>query len=195
MPENKTYQQELASMIKGIAKRASYKLFSRDVEDIEQDLWVKVLETEKRKGHQLDLNLAAKVCYDYIKDMIDYDMRRNHLSSDSIENTKDDEDSSGQRIIGAKQDKGDYASDINLKDLYNQFPEGSKERIFLDFWGNRSGAMPNTNVIPSKSREQDGYTEGALAKMLGFASASSSGYRNFRDRMKKIISDYLNADA
>lgn len=194
MPDNKTYQQELVKMIKGIAKKVSPKLFSRDTEDIEQDLWVKVLEAEKRKGHQLDLNLAAKICYDYVKDMIDYDMRRNHLSSDSIEGTSDSEDQSGDKIIGATQDKGNYASDIDLKDLYNKFPEGSKERIFLDFWGNKSGAVPNTNVIPEKSRENDGYTEGALAKMLGFASASSGGYRRFRDKMKGIISDYLDSN-
>lgn len=188
MPADKNYQEELAKMIKGIAKKASYKLFSRDLDDIEQDLWVKVLETEKRKGHQLDLNLAAKVCYDYIKDMIDYDQRRNHSTVD-LSGTEDNEISDND-FLGTLSDKGNYEVDLMLKDLYDKYPKGSKERIFLDFWGNESGAMPNTDAIPDSSRTNDGYTENALAKMLGYASQSSGGYRKFKDKMIQIIKDY-----
>lgn len=187
------YQDKLASLIKGIAKKVSYKLYSRDPEDIEQDLWVKVLSTMKKKGvDQLDLNLVARICYDYVKDMIDYDQRRNHISVD-LSGTEDTDETSSE-VINSLTDKGNHDSDIMIQDLYNQFPEGSKERIFLDFWGNESGAMPNTNVLPPSTRSNDGFSENALAQMLGYASASSGGYRKFRDRMKTIISNYFNTE-
>lgn len=183
------YQEELASMIKGIAKKASRQLFSRDTEDIEQDLWVKVLETEKRKGGPLDLRLAGKVCWDYVKDMIDYDQRRNHYNVD-LSGTEDNEQADND-FLGLMADKGNYVSDIMVKDLFNQFPIGTQERLFLDFWGNASGAMPNDRAVPPPNRSNDGYSESSLAKMLGYASASSGGYRKFRDKMKKIISSHF----
>lgn len=188
-----SYQKDLANLIKGVALKASKQLYSRDYEDIEQDLWVKVLEAEKRKGHQLDLNLVGKICWDYVKDMIDYDQRRNHYSTD-FSGTGNDENTefADTNFIGAKADTGEYEPEITLKDLYSQFPEGSKERIYLDFYGNLSGAMPNTRVVPETNRNNDGFSENNLAKMLGFSNSSSSGYKKFRDKMKSIISDYYN---
>lgn len=184
---------ELNSMIRGIAKKASYKIYSRSEEDIVQDLWVKVLDTEKRKGHEIDLPLAGRVCWDYINDMIDYDQRRNHFTNDFSGSDEDDEYADAD-FIGTQKDHGNYASDVALKDFYNKFPEGSKERIYLDFWGNQSGAMPNTRAVPETSRQDDGYTESALARMLGYASASSSGYKQFRSKMKKLIADYFDVE-
>lgn len=181
---------KLNSLIKGIAKRSAYKMYSRSEEDLAQDLWVKVLETEKRKGKELDLDLVAKICYDYIKDLIDYDQRRNHIAMD-LSGTGDSEtDFEDSDFVGIERDSGNYASDVMLKNLYDRFPEGSKERIFLDFWGNASGAMPNDRAIPPSTRSNNGYSEQALAKMLGYAGQSSGGYRKFKDKMKKIISDY-----
>lgn len=187
--QEQEYQQKLASMIKGIARRSAPKLFSRDVEDIEQDLWVKVLEAEKRKGGQLDLNLAAKICYDYVKDMIDYDQRRNH---DTIDTTSDEfVNHATENPSEGTIDKGTYDSDILIRDLYNKFPEGSKERIFLDFYGNMTGDNPNDRAVPASTRSNDGYSENALAQMLGYASSASGGYRKFKEKMKNYIADYL----
>lgn len=181
---------ELNSLIKGIAKRSAYKMYSRSEEDLVQDLWVKVLDTEKRKGEELDLDLVARICYDYIKDMIDYDQRRNHLTTD-LSGSDEDDEYADTDFLGLKRDNGNYVSDIMLKDLYNRFPEGSKERIFLDFWGNASGAMPNNRVVPKSNRSNDGYSEKALAKMLGYSGQSSGGYRKFRNKMKDLIADYF----
>lgn len=182
-------RNELAQMIKGIAQKASKSLYSRSTEDIEQDLWVKVLETEARKGHELDLNLAGRVCWDYVNDMKDYDQRRNHFTTD-FSGSDESGEGSDSDFIGAHADKGNYDSDVALDGLFNMFPEGSKERMYLDFWGNETNARPNKNAIPPSSRKNDGFTEDALAKMLGYSSMSSGGYKKFRDKMRGIISDY-----
>lgn len=175
--------QEIASMIRGIALKASKQLFDRTPDDIEQDLWVKFLETEKKKGHELDLPLIARISWDYVKDMIDYDIRRSHSTvdlsgtSDQYDALQDDEGD----FLGLRVD-GDFDKDIALNDLYDKFPDPkSKERIFLDFWGNASGAHPNNNpyALPPESRKQGGYTEAKLAKLLGYPEdQGSAGYRN-----------------
>lgn len=187
--------QEIASMIRGIALKASKQLFDRTPDDIEQDLWVKFLETEKKKGYELDLPLIARISWDYVKDMIDYDIRRSHSTvdlsgtSDQYDALQDDEGD----FLGLRVD-GDFDKDIALDDLYNKFPDPkSKERIFLDFWGNASGAHPNNNpyALPPESRKQGGYTESKLAKLLGYPEdQGSAGYRTFRNKMRNLIADY-----
>lgn len=183
--------EEVNSIINGIARKYASKMYSRSEEDLRQDLWVKVLETEKRKGYELEGSMIARICYDYIKDLIDYDQRRNHINRDYSGTGYVENETSDAEFFGAIADKGDYASKMMIDGLYDKFPEGSKERIYLDFWGNYSGVMPNTRAIPPDSRTQDGYTERNLAYMLGYAGPSSGGYRRFRKKMHKIISDYF----
>lgn len=189
MDENRF--DELNSMINGIARKASRKLYSRSYDDIVQDLWVKVLETEKRKGQEIDLRLAGRICWDYVNDMIDYDQRRNHYTTDFSGTGDETTEFDDTDFLGLSKDRGNYTSDIMVKDLYDRFPVGSKERIFLDFWGNESGAMPNSRVVPPVTRQNDGYSEKYLAKRLGFTSSTNRSYKNFRDKMKQIIADYF----
>lgn len=191
---DKSRMKEISDLIKKIASKASKVLYSRDKEDVEQDLWVKFLETEKRKGYELDLPLIAKICWDYVNDMRDYDQRRNHTSLD-FSGSDDDSEFADSEFIGASQDKGDYYNKVNLDNLYSKYPVGSKERIYLDFWGNASGAYPNLDpsATPEHNRSNDGYSENSLARLLGYASSSSQGYRKFRDYMKKEIKDYFNS--
>lgn len=194
--EDNSRINEMASMIRGIALKASKQLFDRSVDDIEQDLWVKVLETEKRKGHPIDLKLAGRVCWDYVKDMIDYDIRRSHTTIDlsgTGEESTDYIEAGSSDFLGVVHDKGDRESEIMLNDLYKKFPDPkSKERIFLDFWGNASGAHPNNNpnALPSENRSSDGYSEKQLARLLGYSDQASGGYKTFRRKMKELISDY-----
>lgn len=179
-------------MVKGIARKASKELYDRDVDDIEQDLWVKILDTEERKGQELSQGLAAKVCWDYVTDMQRQDIRRkDHIAMSYDPEIVDDLDGDQFSGIGSKRDQGDYDSEVALHALYDKFPIGSKERMYLDFWGNASGAMPNTRVIPDSNRSNDGYSEKNLAKMLGFAGQADRGYRKFKKKMKDIILDYL----
>lgn len=185
--------QELDKMIKGIASKVNYKLYSRDKEDIIQDLWVKALETEERKGKELDMNLLAKVLYDYTKDMIDYDQRRNHYNVDFNNDAEDAGQGDGEDFLGLSS-KEDWVGDIMIDDLFNKYPEDSKERLFLDYWASSAGIRYNPKVTPPEGRENNGYTEGNLAKMLGFPSASSSSYRKFRSKMKQEIADFLGVD-
>lgn len=188
------HNQEFYDMIKGIARKASKKLYNRDVDDIEQDLWVKVLETEERKGKELDAGLAAKICWDYVTDMQRQDIRRqNHVAMsydpEILDDLLDDEQSSAG--ASSRRDNGDYDSDLAVQELFDKFPIGSKERMYLDFWGNASGVMPNDRAVPDPTATgQNRYNDKALAKMLG-TTQSNRSYRKFKQKMQDIVMDYL----
>jgi hypothetical protein len=177
--------EEINGIIKTIAARWNSQLFSRDYEDIVQDLWEKVLSTLKRKD--IDKPLLWKICRDAVKDMIDYDQRRNHMSLDNDNTSTDD---SNDFFVQALQDKGDYLPDLMIKDLFNQYKKGTPERLFLDFYGNASGAYPNDDAVPADGK----YNEENLAKMLGFPSHASSRYRKFRSKMRDEISEFLDCN-
>lgn len=187
-------REELSRMINGIARRSAYKLFSRNVEDVIQDLWVAVLEKEQKVGHDIDLNLAAKICYDKIKDMIDYDQRRNHYSLTDFETSEGDYGTNDDSTLFDMSSSKDFANDVALNDLSNYFPEDSKEDRYIKWYLQKISFKDYGIEIPS-SREADGYTEGNLAAYLGFPSASSSAYRTFRNKMQTFIKDYLKGNA
>lgn len=192
MQSDKEYTAEVADIIRGISSKYSYKFKDYDLsrEDLEQELWVSILEAEKRKGEQLDANLVAKICYDRVKDLISFYMRRSHVPTPG---PASDDDEKEPDYIGPSQSESPEELDFNieLKNLYNSFPEGSKERIFIDFWGNATGAFPNNRVVPEKTRKNDGFSEDSLAKILGYSGQSSGGYRKFRNKMRNIISTSL----
>lgn len=180
---------DINDIINNVVRKYSSKMYSRSAEDLAQDLWVKVLETEKEKG-ELDLKLIAYICHNYVKDLIDYDRRRNHFNID-LQGNDEDGEYADTDFLGIETDNGQYDSDIMVKDLFSKYPIGTKERMFLDFWGNATGVAPNNRAVPPEGREQDGFTEKNLAVMLGYASAQSGGYKKFRDRMKSIIKNHF----
>lgn len=197
LTESNDYDQSFYDMVKGIARKASKKLFDRDVDDIEQDLWVKILEVEERKGGKpLDPSLAAKICWDYVADMQRQDIRaRDHVAlsmdSDLLDDLDTDQEG-GVNPVGGQRDRGDYDSMLKIHELYDKFPIGSKERTYLDFWGNASGVMPNDRAVPELTPTgQERYSENTLAKMLGFASQADRQYRRFKRNMQDIIRDHI----
>lgn len=170
-------------IIQGISRRNAYKFKSKSVEDISQDLWLKILTKEKDLGHDLDLDLIAKVCFDEIVDMQRYELRRNHYSLESVVEDGDfnsnlhqfDDPSNCDRMI--------------IRDLFNIFPKDSKEYIFLEYWANASGYFDSG--VKGDGQFCDGYVEKDLAKKLGYPSSDSNGYRRFRNKMRIIVSEYI----
>lgn len=145
-------------------------------DDLVQSCWVKILDYNMREGHLPDFALAKKICSDNLKDFVDYSQRRTHMSYSDIEDT----------VVASTDDVVDESV---VEELKNLFEEGSPERTYIEFYLSKAGL--SDTIIPELTRQEGGYTEGALAKMLGFPSASSSRYRKFRTRMKEIIKDFF----
>lgn len=154
-------------------------------DDMCQDAWMNILEYEKSHNKFPDYALAKTMAHRRVVDMLrkEYGSEA-HFSLD--DNPVDDDDS----YASWHEDKGNRDEfDADLAELKDMFPEGSKERKFLDFYIAKSGVEDN-GVVPDKTRSDDGYTDSNLAKMLGFHGTADRAWKRFRDRMKEIIADY-----
>lgn len=188
-------------VIQGIARRSAHKFFTKSAEELAQELWVTVLEKEASAGCEFDLDLVAKICYDKIVDIQRYDSRRNTISLDPLryetqgeESTSDSlrmeplwETISAELISGSK-----FEEKVVVDDLFKIFPEGSKERLFLEFWGTATGVKDFG--IQGTGKYEDGFTESSLAKMLGYAGTASGGYKKFRSKMRNFVAVYFDLD-
>lgn len=153
-----------------------------DAEELEQELWMNLLEYREKNGKMPDYALAKTMCQRLLVDLTRKGVRRNHLSYDF-----DDE---GDRAEWEQDFKNDIQSDAELNDFIDMFPKGSKERMFFDFYLAKSGAK-DTGVIPELTRSEDGYTDSNLAKMLGFKGTGDRGWKKFKNNMKVIVINYF----
>ena len=181
---------QMNDVITGVARRSSYKFLTKTAEEISQELWVTVLEKEESSGKELDLDLIAKICYDKIVDMQRFDARRNTSSLDQMFEGKDDnEDDEESQFGNSNFQSPDNMNRVLIEELFNLFPVGSKERIFLEYWGTASGI--HDFGYKGNGKQNDGYTESDLAKELGFTGTSNRAFKKFRSNMRVIVATYL----
>lgn len=158
----------------------AHGLKTASADDMVQDCWMKLMEYNAENGKMPDFALAKKMCHGAIVDYVRYEMRRNHYSTDV--------DEEGDRAVWSA-DSYDLETDVELDALLDMFPEGSKERTYIEFYLEKAGARM-TGATPPSSRNDDGYTDSNLAKMLGFKGTADRQWKTFRNRMREIIADY-----
>lgn len=198
-------QERINSMndiIVGIARRSAYKFKTLSAEELAQELWVKILEKEEKVGHDLDLDLIAHICYDTIVDLQRYCMRRNYISLDDLllrgipgdesENKRKDNDYEINKVFGTKVDDTDNLNRILIEDLLKVFPEGSKEKFFLEYYCTATGYKDFG--INGHGKNCEGYTESDLAEQLGFPGTGSYAFKRFRREMREFIREFLELD-
>lgn len=180
---------QMNDVITGIARRSSYKFLTKSAEEISQDLWMHILEKEEEAGKDLDLDLIAKICYDKIVDMQRFDARRNMSSLDQMLEGQDDDDDSSSQFGNSCFQSPASTKRIMIEELFNLFPKGSKERIFLEYWGTAAGI--HDFGYKGNGCHNDGYTESDLAHELGFSGTSNRAFKKFRSNMRVIVATYL----
>ena len=180
---------QMNDVITGIARRSSYKFLTKSAEEISQDLWMCILEKEEEAGKDLDLDLIAKICYDKIVDMQRFDARRNTSSLDQMLEGQDDDDDSSSQFGSSCFQTPDSTKRIMIEELFSLFPKGSKERIFLEYWGTAAGV--HDFGYKGNGSHNDGYTESDLAHELGFSGTSNRAFKKFRSNMRIVVATYL----
>lgn len=188
--------QQMNDVITGIAKRSAYKFLTKSAEELAQELWLHILEKEAERGEEMDLDLVAKICYDKIVDIQRFDARRNAISFDELFEVPEHSSCTTEDYYNdcCELHNGTFTQPDNLKkimvdELFKVFPEGSKERLFLEYWGTASGVKDFG--IRGKGKYGDGYTESDLAHMLGYSGTSSGGYKSFRKKMRIFVLGYF----
>lgn len=175
------------NIITGIAYRNQYKFKTLSVDDISQSLWVKILTREEEIG-EMDFDLIARTCYNYIVDLQRAEIHRNHYS---LEDMSDYELSTYDSAVD-----NDFLSTVLSKimydDLLKEFDETTPEGIYLRWWMNASN-FRDFNYQP-EGRYLDGYTHKNLAKLLGYDlddPASESAYRRLKEKIQEKFKKFL----
>lgn len=157
------------------------------VEDLIQEIWIKLLEVIKESNKLPTVSYIRQLCHGTLVDWTRKGTRDYHLSYDY--------DPEGNRSEWEEDPfSKNFVKDAEVKDLLNMFPKGSKERTYIEFYLSKAGVDiegAKTIDVEDKFRSNyGGYTDSALAKLLGFKGTADRGWKRFRDQMKGIISDY-----
>lgn len=174
------------NLITGIAYRNQYKFKTLSVDDISQSLWVKILTREQEIG-EMDLDLIARTCYDYIVDLQRFEMHRNHYS------LEDESDYELPVHTGVDDDPiTSILSRIVYDKLLEKYDETTPEGIYLRWWMTASN-FKDFDYKPNGTYK-DGYTHKNLAKLLGYDlddPASESAYRRLKEKIQEKFKKFL----
>ena len=124
-------------IVKGVARKYSVENFGVEREDLEQDLWVKVMELIDAKGgiEYLDESLVAKCLWNVAVDKYRYHRRRRDSKAEYVEGTEDDSDSTSAKAESIRLNSGhafQSAMDaIFIKETIDLFPKGSRETKYI----------------------------------------------------------------
>lgn len=178
-------------------KHPTFKYYAGapDIEDVVNDIWLKVIE-ECNRVMRCDMNLVARKAYTYCVDVVRTLHRRNHESLDSMELEVMQDRTSGvedlKHLHSNTVSQFDYAVIEEIREL---FPEGSRERIYIN-------AIIDIEALPTEidpedlkhlnsigSSKRNTYPlESFLAQKCGYKYTGNSGYRLMKERIKaKLI--------
>lgn len=188
-------------IVEGIARKYASKWVDR--EDLEQELWIKVLEMVAACGgdeNQLDDDLVAKACYREAVDYYRYCRRRYESTAAYIPEAFEGEDcdvtedyTKYYKTHGLVKDT-DYAM---ITEAVNLFAEGSKEREYaimkLYYYGDLDPEFWGHVDLPEEGTAKNGdYREVDFLKMLGYKGNKIPGsWIVKRNEMRRIIEEYL----
>lgn len=173
---------ELTPIVKGIAYRNAYKFTRFDVEDLIQEIWINVLKEESKHIEPLDLNLVAVIGFRTISRLLRYEKIRSNVIpvEDPVE--------FNPQTYNENEDVLD--DQLLLKKLFQLYPQDTKEGTYLRYLATKAniadfGFRPNSTY-------KDGFTDGELAKILGYTGTHHSGYQKLKKEIKQILLDYFN---
>ena len=177
-------------LITTIAKNNIQRLYSQELDDLIQMLWVKVLQCDKKYDKFIEDGLLITVCKRWILTLIRDDSKKNTYSLDCLmEDTGFDVE---EPLFLA--DTVEYRFELNnLYSFYNKFKKDSLEQKYLKFYFEASGICdfgihPRAFQPDGKHAKNRGYTKENLAKYLGLSS-SSPNFRDFIDKMNILVKE------
>ena len=195
---NEQQFNELNKMLTGIARKyAGWGGISFD--DLLQECWVKALKVIDTVG-ELRLNLIAVSCYNHIFGLCRYQQRRanqipvEHSQFEYRDEAVDNlEFSPIEGWTPIQQTTEEIVFDkLAIDDIENLFNPGSVESeyvhlvaVYLRIKQPRSSV--NFEIIFNENSPM----ENNIAISLGYANSMSSGYRNCKKRVRKVIAEHM----
>jgi len=199
---NDLKMQNFEEIIQGVARKYASKWCDRD--DLEQDLWVKVLEVIRDCGgiENVDEKLVARVAYNRAVDLYRYHRRRYEANAEYIEGSSvemDDSNGNGDNcedyFDSLKSDKFIKGIDLILiKEAINLFSVGTRERKYIVLKLVDNGVIDFGLLDPCDRavyEHVDGDTEADYIKALGYKSHCPGSWTCKKREIERIVKEYL----
>ena len=197
--EKERKMKAFTNIIKGIARKYESKWVDR--EDLEQDLWVRILTLISDCGgiENVDENLVARIAFNKAVDIYRYCRRRYDSKAEFIEGSSSEyDDAPGPDYFDRIKQTFSKDSDVMMfKEVINLFPMGSKERKYVVMRLVNSGVLDIEYLdaqdilenleIPEKDIEE------YYIRCLGYKSHAPGSWivkkRNIRAEILKYLND------
>ena len=199
---NHSKMENFTRIVKGVAKKYGSTNWI-DREDLEQDLWVKVLTLIDENGGIENVNesMVSRVCWNKAVDAYRYSRRRYESTCEFIENMDSDDDSDD----GVKDNGPDYFDCKNnsipniqdiifFKEALDLFPSGSRERKYVLMKLVSDGALPLSYVDKEDMlilEIPNGDTEADYIACLGYKSHCPGSWTCKKRDMRQVVDKFL----
>jgi len=181
-------------IIKGVSRKYASKWIDR--EDLEQDLWVKVLSMIADCGiDNVTEKMVAKCCFNLAVDKYRYNRRRYETNGQYIEASNVDDNDNGPDYFETRFNSIESALDLMLyKEVINLFSIGSRERKYVVL------KMVNYGLIDEKYLDEvdrkdvgvpDEDTEAGYIRLLGYSSKCPGSWTCKKREIDRIIHEFL----
>ena len=193
--QNENRLDQFRNIVEGVARK--YASTYVDREDLEQELWIVVLELVQAKGGEenVDPRLVAKSCFNKAVDFYRYSRRRHDSKARLIDETESDDDSfssrgSDQNGIYVAKGRTGY-DEVILKEVIDLFPPESRERKYVVTKLYMYGEIDSTSGLPDKLEYPEDDSEEAIIRLLGFKSRYPASWGKMKYSIRETIYRYL----
>lgn len=195
------FGEKVTEIVQGVSRKYG-KEFGIETSDLEQELWLKLLEeADKNEGQMLNEKLTARTSYNKAVDVYRYERRRWDAKADMV---SDETVSTWAREVCTRRNPM-MAVDVfrepekffEIKEMVEQFEQGSRERKFVVMKGYIEGvfdldeAFELEPTIDTERLEFMEDSEHRMSKMLGYSGSGSGGYRKVKKSVRKIVRNYF----
>lgn len=202
---------EIDKTLRGIAcrKQLSYEHFPQlKVEDVVQELWISTLDLINKHG-RVDMPLIARAAYQKVVDLVRHEIARPVILIDQSrfeyngDESAVDSDSSFSYVDTEFNKRSIVEADqyTELNEILNLFEKGSKAekllKLVAQYFCNVDdvrGQAEDEDYEELKVR-QDNYFWNWVAKKIGYANSSSSGFQKVRWQVRWGLKEAGYADA
>lgn len=187
--------EKCKEIVEGVARKYASKWIER--EDLEQDLWVVVMELINKCGgiEKTDLPLIAKSCYNRAVDSYRYNRRR----CDSKVRLIDESESDDGEYSASGADQASYFTsksrtgydEVILHEVIDLFPKGSRQRKYVVAKLYSFGEIDESFGLEDKLELPEGDNEADFLKMIGFQSRYPASWGKMKYEIREKIYKYL----
>lgn len=187
--------EKCKEIVEGVARKYASKWIER--EDLEQDLWVVVMELINNCGgiENTDLPLIAKSCYNRAVDSYRYNRKRCDSKVRLIDESESDD---GEYSAGGADQSAYYTAKIRtgydemiLHEVIDLFPQGSRQRQYVVAKLYSFGEIDESFGLEDRLELPEGDNEADFVKLIGFQSRYSSSWGKMKYEIREKIYRYL----